>query len=225
MLCGKGMVAIWNGISEEGRLDFYQWHIHEHMPERTGIPGFLRGRRYRSADRQTHPEFFTLYEVEQFDVITGEEYAKRLNAPTPWTRRATSHFLNTSRALARVLSSEGPGQGGVLATVRFQSAATDDQQATSELSALVSSTARFPLLTGAHLCKADEEATQVRTAESEGRTDYDAPPNWFILLEGCTVESLEAPLQAVLQHPDIRKAQVGRYLLEYTRLKTDAAAG
>lgn len=38
MLCGNGMVAIWNGIAEKGRQDFYQWHIHEHMPERTGIP-------------------------------------------------------------------------------------------------------------------------------------------------------------------------------------------
>ncbi|TIU23721.1 MAG: hypothetical protein E5W49_02960 [Mesorhizobium sp.] len=195
------------------------------MPERTGIPGFLRGRRYRAADKETHPEFFTLYEVEQFDVITGGEYAKRLNAPTPWTRRATAHFLNTSRGLARVLWSEGPGPGGVLATVRFQSAANDGQQVARELSALVSGFTRFPLLTGAHLCKADEEATQVRTVESEGRTDYDAPPNWFILLEGCTVESLETPVQAVLQHPLVRKAQIGRYLLEYTRLKTDSAAG
>lgn len=225
MLCGKGIVAIWNGISEEGRSDFYQWHIHEHMPERTGIPGFSRGRRYRAADGETQPEFFTLYEVEQFDVVVGEEYAKRLNAPTPWTRRATLHFRNTSRGLARVISSKGPGPGGVLATLRFQAAANDDQQAASELLDLVSSIMEFPLLTGAHLCKADKEATQVRTAESEGRTDFDAPPNWFILLEGCTVESLEAPIQAVLQHSGVRNAQVGRYLLEYTRLKTDSATG
>ncbi|MEI8703452.1 hypothetical protein [Mesorhizobium sp. ISC15] len=225
MLCGKGVVAIWNGISEEGRQDFYQWHIHEHMPERTGIPGFLRGRRYRAVDKETHPEFFTLYEVEQFNVITGEEYAKRLNAPTSWTRRATSHFLNTSRGLARVLLSEGPGPGGVLATVRFQPVTTHGQQALGELSSLVSHIIQSPLMTGAHLCKSDEEATGIRTAESDGRTDYDAPPSWFLLLEACTVEALEAPLQAVLQHAVVRKAQVGRYLLEYTRLKTDMAAG
>ncbi|WP_292254557.1 hypothetical protein [Mesorhizobium sp.] len=218
-------MAIWNGITEEGRQDFYQWHIHEHMPERTDIPGFLRGRRYRSADNETHPEFFTLYEVEEFDVITGEEYAKRLNAPTPWTRRATSHFLNTSRGLARVLSSEGPGPGGVLATVRFRSSVADDRRTIDELSPLVSSVAQSPLMTGAHLCKSDGEATGARTAESDGRTDYDAPPNWFILLEACTVESLEAPVQAVLRHPIVRDAQVGKYLIEYTRLKTDAAAG
>ncbi|RWE22633.1 MULTISPECIES: hypothetical protein [unclassified Mesorhizobium] len=225
MLCGKGAVAIWNGISEEGRLDFYQWHIHEHMPERTEIPGFLRGRRYRAVDNETHPEFFTLYEVEQFDVITGEEYAKRLNAPTPWTRRTVSHFLNTSRGLARVLLSEGPGPGGVLATVRFQPVITNDQQLAGKLSSLVSRVMQSPLMTGAHLCKSDEEATGVRTAESHGRADLSAPPNWFMLLEACTLESLEAPVQAVLQHPDVQNAQVGRYSLEYTRLKTDSAAG
>lgn len=225
MLCGTGVVAIWNGISEEGRQDFYQWHIHEHMPERTDIPGFLRGRRYRAADKETHPEFFTLYEVEEFDVIKGEEYSRRLNAPTPWTRRATSHFVNTSRGLARVLSSEGPGPGGVLATVRFLSAVTDERRAIGELSPLVSDVVKSPLMTGAHLCKSDEEATGVRTAESEGRTDYDSPPNWFILLEGCTVESLDSPVQTVLQHPIVREARVGRYLLEYARLKTDATAG
>ncbi|RWD39604.1 MAG: hypothetical protein EOS59_32620 [Mesorhizobium sp.] len=225
MLCGKGAVAIWNGISEEGRLDFYQWHINEHMPERTGIPGFLRGRRYRAVDKETHPEFFTLYEVDQFDVIIGEEYAKRLNAPTPWTRRTVQHFRDTSRGLARVLLSEGPGPGGVLATVRFQPLVTNDQQVSGELSSLVSRVMHLPLMTGAHLCKSDEEATGVRTAESDGRSDLDAPPNWFMLLEACTLESLEAPVQAVLQHPNVRNAQVGRYLLEYTRLKTDSAAG
>ncbi|RWH78024.1 hypothetical protein [Mesorhizobium sp.] len=225
MLCGKGVVAIWNGISEQGRQDFYQWHIHEHMPERTGIPGFLRGRRYRAIDGETHPEFFTLYEVEEFDVIKGEEYSKRLNAPTPWTKRAASNFLNTSRGLARVLSSEGPGPGGILTTVRFHSETANDEQVGRELSALASEVMQAPLITGAHLCKADEEATGVRTAESEGRTDFDAPPNWFLLLEACTVESLEGPVQAVLKHPMVRQAQVGRYTLEYTRLKTDSVPG
>ncbi len=82
MLAGEGAVAIWNGIAEEGRKDFYDWHLHEHMPERLGIPGFLRGRRYRAADKETKPEFFTLYETSTFEVIQGLDYLNRLNAPT-----------------------------------------------------------------------------------------------------------------------------------------------
>lgn len=225
MLCGKSVVAIWNGISEAGREDFYQWHINEHMPERTEIPGFLRGRRYRSIDTETHPEFFTLYEVENFEVVKGEEYAKRLNAPTPWTRRATAHFLNTSRGLARVLSTKGPGPGGVLATIRFHPVARDHEDAVGELSSVISELIQLPLMTGAHLCKSDEQATGVRTAEHKGRTDYDAPPNWFILLEACTPESLEGPIREVLEQPIVRDAIVGRYVVEYTRLKTASSAG
>ena len=45
-LAGEGAVAIWHDIAPEGREDFYAWHGEEHMPERVGIPGFLRGRRY-----------------------------------------------------------------------------------------------------------------------------------------------------------------------------------
>jgi hypothetical protein len=41
MLAGEGAVAIWNDINEAGRAEFYAWHLHEHMPERVGIPGFV----------------------------------------------------------------------------------------------------------------------------------------------------------------------------------------
>ena len=42
-LCGEGAICIWNGITDEGRAEFYAWHNGEHMPERVGIPGFRRG--------------------------------------------------------------------------------------------------------------------------------------------------------------------------------------
>ena len=61
MLAGEGAIAIWNGISDEGRADFYAWHLSEHMPERVGIPGFLRGRRYRAADDTKRIQNFLHY--------------------------------------------------------------------------------------------------------------------------------------------------------------------
>src|ERR1700681_418763 len=97
LLCGQGVVAIWNGIAAEGRQDFYEWHVREHMPERNAIPGFRRGRRFRAIDDATQPEFFTLYEVDSFEVLRGEDYAARLNSPTAWTKRVTAHFHDTSR--------------------------------------------------------------------------------------------------------------------------------
>src|SRR5919206_91425 len=72
-LAGKGAVAIWNDITAEGRGIFYAWHGHEHVPERVGIPGFLRGRCYVAIHGS--PEYFTLYETDSPQTITGQDYA------------------------------------------------------------------------------------------------------------------------------------------------------
>ena len=108
-LAGQAVVAIWNGIAEEGRTEFYEWHNREHMPERVGIPGFRRGRRYIA--KYGHPEFFTLYEADSAEVLVGQDYLNRLNNPTPWTARVPpTFFRDTSRGICRVKLSLGVGQ-------------------------------------------------------------------------------------------------------------------
>ena len=47
-LLGRGVLAIWHTITPEGEAEYWRWHDREHIPERVGVPGFLRGRRYRS---------------------------------------------------------------------------------------------------------------------------------------------------------------------------------
>jgi hypothetical protein len=223
MLSGEAVVAIWNDITASGRDDFYAWHLHEHMPERAGIPGFRRGRRYIATDDATQPEFFTLYEADAMGVLQGSDYLSRLNAPTPWTRRATAEFRNTSRALARVLHSEGPGTGGVALTLRFDAR----HERALPLAALIRQAATAPRVTGAHLCAADDEASGQRTAESAGRTDLQPPPSWFAMLEATDREALAD----LLPEPELRAAggmgamARGLYRLEYTRTKTAFAAG
>ena len=225
MLAGEGAVAIWNGITDEGRPDFYAWHLHEHMPERVGIPGFLRGRRYRAADRTTAPEFFTLYETQTFEVMLGTDYLSRLNAPTAWTKRATSHFRATSRALTRVLASFGVGPGGALLTFRFDvpSGAAEAERARLEQALLEIS--RLAEITGAHLLRADETASAARTNESKDRKDIEAPPSWVLLVEACSVKALESAGEVLNREPVLKSATAGRYLLEHTRLKTAFAIG
>ncbi len=98
-LFGRGVVAIWHGLKDEGRAGFYEWHNTEHMPERAGIRGFLRGRRY--TDRNEPAELLTLYETLDTDVLTSPAYLTRLNAPTPWTVESIRAFTNLSRALGR----------------------------------------------------------------------------------------------------------------------------
>src|SRR5262249_40151199 len=164
-LAGQGVVAIWNGIAPEGRTEFFEWHNREHMPERVGIPGFRRGRRYIA--RYGAPEFFTLYEAESPEVLLGQDYLNRLNNPTPWTQRVPPMFFrDTSRGVCRVKLSLGVGQGGYMLTLRF--GAQDGCE--GELEKYLRHSALPPLadivsVVGVHLCIADKSGSAIETVE------------------------------------------------------------
>ena len=215
MLAGEAVVAIWNGISPEGRDEFYAWHLHEHMPERVGIPGFRRGRRYIAEDGETFPEFFTLYETETMQVLQGQDYSNRLNAPTPWTMSATAHFQDTFRSLARVVESRGPGMGSALLTIRF------DIEDIEALLPLLRDVAAMPRVTGAHLCAADRAASAVKTAESRDRPGIREPPAQFLMVEATGPDCLAALLpDAALRAAGTSDPVRGLYRLEYVRART-----
>ena len=225
MLAGEGAVAIWNDITDAGRAEFYAWHLNEHMPERVGIPGFVRGRRYRAADAATKPEFFTLYETVSFQVIQGSDYLARLNEPTAWTRATTVHFQSTTRSLTRVVASHGVGSGGALLTLRFDIADDAVHTLVPRLTSSLQAAARLPRITGTHLLSADAGVSAQSTAESKHRKDLQAPARWVILLEACDVDAFDAALELLKQIDEMREAVSGRYLHEYTRLKTAWQAG
>jgi len=229
-LAGEGLIAIWNGVTPEARDDIYEWHNREHMPERVGIAGFRRGRRYRAIEADV--EFFTLYETDTPLVHTGSDYSARLNSPTPWTQRAIVGFLDTSRSLCRVAASFGTGQGGLLVTYRYDVApGREDDQRRLLAHDILPALADAPGVVGVHLGIADRAASAIQTAEKK-----DLPPvlvpNWVILVEG---GSETAPLlascdAALLQARLMRAGAVapilrGLYQLQYTRLKTARSAG
>ena len=221
MLAGEAVVAIWNDIPWETRAQFHDWHINEHMPERVGIPGFRRGRRYVAIDPITAPEFFTLYELDSMQVAQGTDYANRLNDPTPATRAVTSRFRNTVRAVSRVLVSHGPGAGGVMLTIRFGC----DPQHIPGLRAFVPAAGQAARVTGAHLCQGDATASAVRTVESQDRTDIRTPPNCFILIEATDADALTQIMldRAMTGAGAAGPYERGVYRLEYTRTKTGFA--
>jgi hypothetical protein len=223
-LAGNGAVCIWNGIANEGRATFYDWHVREHMPERLAIPGFLRGRRFVAIDGATAPEFFTLYETETPAVLVSGAYLARLNAPTPWTREANKAFQDTSRALVSVVVSLGPGPGGILATVRYATPAADAALTEALAARLLPRLARLPQITGVHLCLTDGPASGERSAESRGRTDIQSPPDRVVMIEGCNVQPVDSAVDELLGEPEFAaagKTIVGRYRLEYMRMPTD----
>jgi hypothetical protein len=195
------------------------------MPERVGIPGFVRGRRYRAADGATQPEFFTLYETTSFQVIQGSDYLSRLNEPTEWTRATTAHFESTTRSLTRVVASHGVGSGGALMTLRFDIADESVQALVPRLASALEAVARLPRISGAHLLAADAGVSGKATAESKDRKDILAPARWVVLLEGCDVDAFGPALAELQGFSELRDASKGHYLHEYTRLKTAWQAG
>jgi hypothetical protein len=182
-LAGEGAVAIWHDIAPEGRENFYAWHGQEHMPERVGIPGFLRGRRYAAIDADL--EFFNLYEALSVEVLKGLDYTVRVNAPTPWTLDAVRHFRSVARSICRVAHSAGPAQGGLIATLRYDvPEAKAAEHKAALLRQLIPDLLARPGVAGVHLLTADAEASGVATAEQKARGVANAVPSWVLLLEG-----------------------------------------
>jgi hypothetical protein len=189
-LTGTGVIAIWHDISTDGLQDFYEWHNREHIPERVGIDGFQRGRRY--AALAGAPEFFTLYNVRDLGVLAGAAYHARLNDPTPWTLRAVGHFSNEARSLCKVEASHGVGSGGVIATIRFD---CDPGRDAAIMAALAGASMRAvvatPTIAAMHVCRADLDTSRRRSAEQKDRGD-NLVPRWILLVEGGTLAAVQA---------------------------------
>ena len=219
-LAGQGAVAIWHDIAPEGRSEFYAWHGREHMPERVGIPGFLRGRRYVALDGA--PEFFNLYETMARETLTGAQYLARLNDPTAWTTATVWHFRGVARSLCEVVASVGEGQGGLIATFRYT---VDHNVVARRRPALAQSVlpklAAEAGVAGCHLLVADEAASAVETAERRLRTEQNAIPRCILLVESWgDVEPFQALCRRIVHDSllgDAAAAVVGLYRLQNSR--------
>ncbi len=219
------MVAIWNGIAEEGRTDFYEWHNREHMPSASAFRASCAG---GATSRTTgHSEFFTLYEARcPRKCSVGQDHLNRLNNPTPWTARVPpKYFRDTSRGICRVKLSLGVGQGGWILTLRL--ACVEGRE--DELEKHLRHAAPPPLadiiqVTGVHLAIADQAGSRIETAEKKGRP-VDGIPSWLVMIEGGTAEACDEACDKLLagdltKHGAEAKSERGLYSLQYSRSKT-----
>lgn len=220
-LAGKGFVAIWNDITDEGRSNFHEWHNREHIPERLGVPGFLRGRRYVAVAGS--PRYFTLYEVAEAAVLSSEAYLARLNAPTAWTTRSVAHFRNAARSLCRTDVSLGIGSGGFIAACGFDCDPGDDEALLNRLAAsTLPQLVRSADIVAAHVGRADLAASRITTAEQDGRPP-NAVPRWVLIVEGSQPEALGEALSAVLQDHALAVSHRGIYQLQFALSRIDVA--
>ena len=214
-LAGEAFVAIWHDIVPEGKAEFYAWHTRQHMPERLGVGGFLRGRRYL-AERGA-PEYFNLYEVQTPAVLTGEEYLGRLNNPTPWTRSTLPYFRNVSRSLCRLGASMGRSEGGVILTGRVEAVLGQEARLARFLGEAVPALFDRPGVVGAHYGVADRSGSEIVTVERKGRGNATLVPGWVLLLEGVSraaVEEAAKGLAGLQEHGADGPLEQGTYRLE-----------
>lgn len=117
------LLAIWTDIDPALAADFNEWYWREHLPERLGVPGFRRGRRFRALAGS--PRYFACYELDGLATLASPAYLARLDQPTAWTRRVMGGFRNTVRAGFELVANVGEASGAVLLTLRLAPRAED----------------------------------------------------------------------------------------------------
>jgi hypothetical protein len=227
-LLGRGVLAIWNGIATGYEGEFLEWHVKEHIPERVGVTGFLRGRRYFSVDGT--PAYFNFYETETYQVLSSEPYLARLNDPTPWTRKVVSNFKDTSRTICDVAHSAGRGVAAWIETIQLQTSIDAAEFTRRMTGQLLPQIATSRGVTGVHLLRGVPEANKKDTAEKAMRGVLDKEADWILLIEAVTAQSVRDLRSGVTgdtslaQHGAAGKPLRGLYQLDFalSRAELDA---
>ena len=189
-LLGTGVMVFWNNIAEGGHDDFLEWHVLEHIPERVGIPGFVRGRRYNAEDAQT--EYFNFYETTDPSVLSSSAYLDRLNAPSDWTRNSLTQFRESNRTLCSVAASLGRGEGAAMETLQLKAAGSPDDFKASLSQTVLPAILLERGIVGVHLLEGLTDASRAGTAEKSLRSQPDQVADWVVLIDAVDTESLKA---------------------------------
>ncbi len=170
-LKGSAFLAIWHDIAEGGHGEYVEWHTREHMPERLSIPGFRTGKRLHAPAAGRHV-FGTVYAGDDVEVFRSPAYLERLNDPTPWTAAVAPSFQNFLRVACERIASAGRGDGGSMATFRFDFVGDAAEARLRTLASdLVRDVLAVPSVCCVHLGVARSEVSGVRTRETELRED------------------------------------------------------
>ena len=179
-LLGSAAVAMWWDMLPTLRAEFEDWHSHEHFPERLRIPGFLRGSRWAAVDGGD--DFFVIYELAAYEILTSPAYRQRLDNPTSWSTRMMPHHRNMVRSQCRIVESFGGGVGGFMVTLRLSPRPGRHDELRHHLRMVLRELPAQPGVTGAHLLETDTPMTQL-TQEQRIRGG-DATADWILLLAG-----------------------------------------
>jgi len=140
-----GILAIFNDCRAGREAEFDAWFQGEHLLERLAVLGFLYGRRHQAISGSCG--YFNFYLVESPDVLTSKSYLKRLDNPTPMTRKIMSEvFLNMNRTVCHRTLRRGGFRGAYTVTARF-----NDAPDTGALTATLDELVRDPNVAGGEI--------------------------------------------------------------------------
>ena len=160
MTAGSAVLALWVDIDPAADTQFEHWHSREHVRERVGCPGWLRGSRFKGVDRPDR--YLLFYDAETVAAFESDEYYARLRNPTEMSRAIFPKFRETWRTICKVEQRWGEGIGAAVLTLRMKAANTAPFE---KLAAL--ETARVDLLIG------QPNVGQAHTTEKELRPTPD----------------------------------------------------
>ncbi|GEO17510.1 hypothetical protein [Microvirga aerophila] len=218
-LSGRAFLGIWHDLNDGYEHEFDRWHTNEHMPERLGIPGFRRGRRYMNRNITNHL-CFTLYEGAHLETFRSPGYLARLNAPTTWSTRVQPGITNFLRGAFEVAASLGEGVGGGLSTFRIELEPEMRLATLRTLRHLCLDIKELDTVVGSHLGSARPEVTGIRTQEMELRQSTSAENSLDAVLLVETIglaeaQSIVPKVTALLQVDGVRNVASASYYLAY----------
>ena len=215
---GASFLAIWNDIEGITPTEYDAWLTHEHMIERVGVPGFLRGLRYIALDDGPH-RYFNCYETRDAAVMTSAAYLERLNNPTPLTQRVMPCLTNFMRMGCRTVGTAVQQVGGALANLRFSSPVDRLEHAGQILcDALVMNT----VVTACHLGVPEAAVAAAPTRERELRPviAQEGADDHVLLVESANATALREHLPTIVaalqvRMPEAADVQARTYGLSY----------
>jgi hypothetical protein len=183
---GSGFLAIWSDVEAPDLTDYRHWLTREHTTERVTTRGFLASRVFR-ATRDDINRIFILYELEAPEVLDGEAYLARLNAPTPWSQRIMPKLGNFMRGGGTMVARAGRGEGATILALKIEKLPGNPQKLAE---ALVACDGIAAVQIGA----TDEARTSVPTTE-KGMRKNEGFFSGLLLIEALDIASLQAALQ------------------------------
>lgn len=187
-MLGHAALAMWWDISNDVRTEWEHWHVHEHVPERLSIEGFLRASRW--TDVSGGEAFFVIYELKDHEVLASKPYVARLNAPTPWSTKMMPLHRNMVRTQCQIIHSRGGVTARHALTVLCSPIDGQAEKIQAYLGELAESISQRPGIVGLHVLR-HVAPNLAPTTEQKIRGNSDQVADWIIVLSGYDLEVMK----------------------------------